>query len=289
MTIQQYLQHRLRYEALFALCVASLIAVVNATSNIMDSQRNLESTPSWIPWALELTSAFAVLMCIPLLTWFVNRLNLSWNNLRWQVTWHIPAFITFTALHVGIFVVMRKAVFGFMDSRYVWNDPIWFELLYELRKDLLTYLGIVIILSAYNFILTRLQGEASFLVESPEANATPAEPTQHYPEQFLVKMLQQEYLVQVQDIHWLEAAGNYIILHCADRNYPMRQTLSGIMAKLNPAQFQRTHRSALVNFQYVHTAELSGDNRHLVLESGVEIAVSKTYLPSIRERLKPEA
>lgn len=289
MTIQQYLQHRLRYEALFAVCVASLIGVVNATSDIMDSARNPEPAPSWIPWTLEITSALAVLVCIPLLAWFVNRLNLSWSNLRWRIIWHIPAFIAFTALHVGIFVALRKVVFGFMDSQYLWDDPIWFELLYELRKDLLTYLGIVLMMSAYNFILTRLQGEASFLTDNPETNATPAETMQHYPEHFLVKMLQQEYLVRVQDIHWLEAAGNYIILHCADRNYPMRQTLSGIIAKLDPAHFQRTHRSALVNFQHVRTAQLSGDNRRLILASGVEVTVSKTYLPSVRERLKSNA
>ena len=116
------------------------------------------------------------------------------------------------------------------------------NLLYEMRKDLLAYIGLMIAIYGYRFILTRLQGEAKFLASAE--NSTNPEP---YKQQFLVKMLNKEFLVRVDEIEWVRSASNYVLMNCGQKSYPMRQTLSGLAQQLDPNRFLRVHRTAIVN------------------------------------------
>jgi hypothetical protein len=276
-----------RYEILFAVVVVALFTLVNATSDIMDNARDGGAMPAWLFWLREASSGVGVLAAIPALVWLHDWLNLGWSNLRWRMLWHVPAFVAFSVFHILIFTLLRKAGHSYLGQPYASDGVLWFEFLYELRKDLLVYLGITILLHAYDFILTRLQGEASFLSQQHRA-AEPTPVVNGYRDQFLVKMLQREYLVRVEDIQWIEAARNYVLLHCRDRSYPMRQTLTGVLAELDPEQYLRVHRSAIVNLDCVETIEaVSREDRRLRLRGGQLVPLSQTYLARLREHFVP--
>ena len=85
-------------------------------------------------------------------------------------------------------------------------------------------------------------------------------------------------LVRPSDLEWVEACGDYVVLHTADgRGLTYRSTLKALEEKLSP-HFSRTHRSHLVNFDFVRTvnSESHGDAT-LVLKSGKTVALSRRY------------
>ncbi|ALO45788.1 LytTR family DNA-binding domain-containing protein [Pseudohongiella spirulinae] len=109
-------------------------------------------------------------------------------------------------------------------------------------------------------------------------------PAPAFRHQFLVNMLDRSYLVKSEQIDWVQSAGNYVLLHCADRSYPMRMTLSGMVSQLDPKLFLRVHRTAIVNVSRIVAVKESGDIQ-LELENGTLVPVSKTYLPVLKQHL----
>lgn len=85
--------------------------------------------------------------------------------------------------------------------------------------------------------------------------------------------------VSVEDICWVEAAGNYARLHLAGRSHEIRETLTSLEAELNPKHFVRIHRSTIVNLQHVKEVHPWFHGHHLVLlEGGQKLRMSR-YQP----------
>ncbi len=277
MTLKQYLQHRRPYEFILLAAMFSLITVVNVTTTGIEFMRS-GMGPGWREaWATELTSVFMVVLLIVPLALSLNWLDLRLANLKRRVLWLIPIFLSFSLLHVVGMVGLRKLIWALVGDEYSFS-PWLLGLVYELRKDLLTFLVITTSFYAYRFIIDRLQGEAQFLgVESPEKSTNART-------QFLVKMLDREYLVQVDDIDWVQSASNYVVLHCGNRSYPMRQTMKRLSEELESPRFQRVHRTAIVNLEKVEFLQDKGETS-VALYSGVNVPVSKTYLQDLRAAL----
>jgi two-component system LytT family response regulator len=90
--------------------------------------------------------------------------------------------------------------------------------------------------------------------------------------------------VKTCDIEWIESAGNYARLHAHSRYHDIRETLTNLERKLNPSEFVRIHRSAIVNLQYVKEVHPWFHGYHLVvLESGQKLRMSR-YQKGVAER-----
>ena len=87
----------------------------------------------------------------------------------------------------------------------------------------------------------------------------------------------------VADILWIESAGNYVELHLTGRTVLHRITLNRLEALLDPADFLRVHRSAIVRRSQVARLETVGDGSYrLTLRSGATVAVSERYLGALK-------
>ena len=278
MTLNQYLHSRLRYEIAIAVIVAVLFAATGATTEIMENLREGLASDWRGAWAKELSSVFAVVVLVPALAAFVQRPNLSWSNLRWRILWHLPVFLSFSLLHIALFSALRTTMWASVGETYRFGSIGW-ELSFEIRKDLLVYIGIIASLYSYRFILTRLQGGARFLTSVP---ATTQPNT--YKNQFLVKMLNREYLVRVDEINWISSASNYVLMNCGERSYPMRFTLSGLADVLDPRVFMRVQRTAIVNLSRITSLNQRGE-LNLELSTGERVPVSRTYLAELKKAL----
>ncbi|MCG8413062.1 MAG: LytTR family transcriptional regulator [Pseudomonadales bacterium] len=279
MTLSHYLANRHRYELIAVLALLLLIVIINVTTIGMEFERDGVG-PGWREaWATESTSVFSLGVLLLPLFYVFKRLDLTLANFRQKWIWLLPIFFGFSLLHVAGFVVLRKVLWAMGGQQYTF-DPLLLELIYELRKDFLDFLIIFTLFYSYQFIIDRLRGEARFLdVENQQDNQRL---------QFLVKMLDREYLVKVEDIDWVQSASNYVVLHCGERHYPMRQTLKSLNDELSKSQFMRVHRTAIVNLQRVVDIQEKGElGVHLV--SGELVPLSKTYLPELRNALsKPK-
>jgi two-component system LytT family response regulator len=89
--------------------------------------------------------------------------------------------------------------------------------------------------------------------------------------------------LRVEELDWIEAAGNYVRLHSGAEEYLYRETLSRMEAALDPSRFARIHRSAIVNVERIKELHpLFRGDYTVVLRDGRELTLSKSY----RERLK---
>ncbi|HEX8785257.1 MAG TPA: LytTR family DNA-binding domain-containing protein [Telluria sp.] len=89
--------------------------------------------------------------------------------------------------------------------------------------------------------------------------------------------------VRVEDILWVESAGNYVELHLAARTVLHRITLNRLEAMLAPAAFLRVHRGAIVRRDQIASLETTGDGTwRLLLRCGGAVAVSERYLGALK-------
>ena len=93
-------------------------------------------------------------------------------------------------------------------------------------------------------------------------------------------------IVKVEQIQWIETADNYVVLHTADAQPLMRQTLAGLVDKLGP-RFQRCHRRAAVQLDWIAGVQnLDKGDSELVLRSGARVPCSRQYRAEVMDRLQ---
>jgi two-component system, LytTR family, response regulator len=112
-----------------------------------------------------------------------------------------------------------------------------------------------------------------------------------YPERIPVVTASCITVVEVDDIDWLEAAGNYVRLHCSEGNYLHRESLTSLMSRLDPRRFLRIHRSTGVNVRRIQTVQSSFGREHVVtLQQGTRLQTSAAYRDDLHRAIGlPEA
>ena len=94
-------------------------------------------------------------------------------------------------------------------------------------------------------------------------------------------------VLDVQQVDWIEVADERVAIHVGDQAYPVRRTLSELEARLDPASFFRTHRSAIVNLARVSEVIPWFKGSHkLRLSSGVEVDLSRARARALRQILE---
>ncbi len=93
--------------------------------------------------------------------------------------------------------------------------------------------------------------------------------------------------VNLKDVQWVEACGNYAQLHLEEGSYTVRQSLSSIEAVAVELGFVRTHRRALVNLAFVKSILKNSQqaNHTVEMQSGGLVPVSRRRLADFRCRL----
>jgi two-component system LytT family response regulator len=102
------------------------------------------------------------------------------------------------------------------------------------------------------------------------------------PERIAVRQNGRVLFLRLDEIDWIEAADNYVGLHCGGRTLMLRETMSEAEARLDPARFIRIHRSAIVNIDRIRELRpyFRGEYQ-VILEDGTELTLTKNH----RERL----
>jgi two-component system LytT family response regulator len=106
------------------------------------------------------------------------------------------------------------------------------------------------------------------------------------PERINVRSVGRIEQVRVDDILWVESAGNYVELHLEGRTVLHRITLNRLEALLAPGDFLRVHRSAIVRRSQITRLETVGDGSYrLTLRCGATVAVSERYLTTLKSAM----
>jgi two-component system LytT family response regulator len=94
-------------------------------------------------------------------------------------------------------------------------------------------------------------------------------------------------LIAVADIHWIEAAGNYVSIHVVSAEHLMRETLKSLEARLDPATFVRIHRSVIVNVDRIARLEPIEHGEYLVtLHNGKTLYATRSFSRRLRDLVR---
>jgi hypothetical protein len=275
---KHFLDHQLLWVCAILVLWQGLNLFVLATTQIMDAQKHGLDMPIWQALILEGSSVFTVLALLPVL---VKIMGDRWDacSLKQKFMMHFGLSVAFSFLHVLGMTAIRQLGFRLMGESYHFGG--WGQvLIYEYRKDLMTYLSIVLLIYAFRMLVRRLIGEAKYVQLGESVQ------DQSLPDRLLVKKLGKEFLISIEDIDWVSASGNYANLHVQERVYPMRSTMKMMVSLLPANQFSRIHRSTIVNLQRVAHIEAQDSGDHLVtLKDGKELNFSRRYREQFKEAL----
>jgi two-component system LytT family response regulator len=84
-------------------------------------------------------------------------------------------------------------------------------------------------------------------------------------------------IIPVDDIHYLEAADDYVKIHTKEGSFLKNKTMGHFETVLKNDQFVRTHRSYMVNISEITRIDPYEKENHLaILRSGARVPVSKS-------------
>lgn len=100
----------------------------------------------------------------------------------------------------------------------------------------------------------------------------------------VVKSQDRTVLLRMTSIDWFESCGNYVRVHTGNEKHLLRQTMATLESKLNPQEFVRIHRTAIINLEAVTEIVSGSHGEHTVkLRNGATLTLSRTY----RNRIEP--
>jgi LytTr DNA-binding domain len=237
--------------------------IVNATSLIDERQALGRPVAAWQPWVWEATSLAAWLVLLPVILWVTERISRLVATLAGRASLHLIATVIVSLAHSAAMWGLRSLSYQLLGAQYRVPGPLREVLLYEYRKDAITYAMIVL---AY-LLFKRLV-------------AGPVAPLSGAAEDLRIEVRDgnRAFWIRAAEIEWVSAAGNYVELHGAFGTQLVRKTLADILAELGEHDFVQVHRSRLVQRSLVAKTETrqSGDF-DISLRSGAVVGGSRRY------------
>jgi hypothetical protein len=105
-------------------------------------------------------------------------------------------------------------------------------------------------------------------------------------ERLVIREWNRVHFVALDDIEWIEAANNHVVVHTVARTYKGRERISDVEARLDARRFIRVHRSALVHIAKVREVQpLMRGDQAIVLRSGTVVRVARSRKLVVSEAL----
>jgi len=110
-----------------------------------------------------------------------------------------------------------------------------------------------------------------------------AKPGASLPTRLAVKNGQRVSFVNIRDIDWIEAEGNYVRIHIGKESHLLRDAISNMESRLDPGKFLRIHRSTIVNIDRIRELHswFHGEY-HVILQNGKELLLTRSYRDNLR-------
>ena len=104
--------------------------------------------------------------------------------------------------------------------------------------------------------------------------------------QLVVRTPERTIFVRSEDVDWVEAAGNYAVLHVGKDTHIIRETMSSLETQLPAEVFLRVSRSAIINLRRVRELQALMPGEHIaILTSGQRVPLTRN-IREVEERLR---
>ncbi|MGH7663187.1 MAG: LytR/AlgR family response regulator transcription factor [Gemmatimonadaceae bacterium] len=94
------------------------------------------------------------------------------------------------------------------------------------------------------------------------------------------------FFVKVDQIDWIEAAGNYVRIHAGSNAFLLRETMNAVETRLDPERFLRIHRSTIVQLDRVREMQPWFSGEYVVImKDGTQLKLSRGYRDRLPDRM----
>lgn len=184
----------------------------------------------------------------------------------------ILGYPLFTALHVTIFVLLFRPIYGTQaPTAFAMAQPV---LLANLDKAAFACVALV----AFAHWRRQLRARND---TAPSAEAAPAGE-----EGLWIRVSGGSHFLRFDEIDWIAAAGDYAEVHAGERRLLTDRSLTALAAELPEAAFARIHRGAIIRLDRVREVQRLGrGDAKLLLRTGETLRLSRRYRDRIAARL----
>lgn len=207
--------------------------------------------------------------------------------LFWYVTGILRQVQAQIALALGVLAI--SIIGGYMVMALVCPDHMdWFVSTIPFRL-LFGLLGWIILAQWYFIRWKEIQKEEQVDVQSEDrqiVTGTALSAEEELLDRISVKDGSRIHLIQLDELLYIQASGDYVTLFTSDGQYVKEQTMKYFESHLPERSFIRIHRSCIVNSDYIMRVELFGKETWQVrLKTGVSLRASAGGYKLLKERL----
>lgn len=107
-----------------------------------------------------------------------------------------------------------------------------------------------------------------------------------YCSRFLIRTSSRVFFVPVEEIDYIEAQDYYSALHVGAKTHLLREPIRDLQARLDPKEFVRIHRSAIVNVRRIKELRAVPSGGHVVcLTNGTVLRLSRSRWDFVKKSL----
>jgi two-component system LytT family response regulator len=112
------------------------------------------------------------------------------------------------------------------------------------------------------------------------------QPERKWLERLVIKSGGRVFFLKVEEIDWIEAAGNYVRLHAGREPHLLRETIKSLETQLDPNKFLRINRSTIVRIDRIKELQPWFHGEHaIILQDGTQLPSSRGYGEKLGEFL----
>ena len=232
------------------------------------------------PWKYNLSITFGTFysyfLFVPLAFRMAAILGQRVMKLWALITCHLLLALLISLAHLMIVQLIEWA------QVYQWTETPFFT---AYRWKLASWIHFEVLI--YGVLMAIWHGLQYLKWQKAASKTGTAEPEKgpEYLTRVKVKEGGQIQFISIDEVRWLEAYDNYVKLYVNGRFYLLRKTLGGLEKQLDPARFQRIHRSYLVALEEVEKIRTSGGSYEVTLKQGETLKLSRTYKAVLEGRL----
>jgi len=126
--------------------------------------------------------------------------------------------------------------------------------------------------------LERARGMIEQPTDRPPAASRQTAPRSTPQQRLSIKVGSRLVFIDADAIDWIGAEGDYVRLHVGSESYLLRESLTNVEHRLDARQFQRIHRSTVVNVDRIREIVPHFNGGAIVhLHDGTTLKLSRTY------------
>lgn len=138
--------------------LAALFGLYQGLNQTIGMRNGSTHFATWKPFVWEISSIIVIVALIPLIARFENTVRIDSRPRTRAFLAHIAGGVVFSIIHTTSMVLLRKLVYAMAGELYEFGN-IFIGAFYELQKDLITYLVILLALFTVREFRVRRAGE----------------------------------------------------------------------------------------------------------------------------------